>query len=120
MLCFLRWTCRCCTCLCTVACHESCCSSLHDARISTFCLQTTTEKQLRKQLEAHFNCDLKDRKHIFKEEIESFLLKNQELFDTEANEEASDEEEKPKKKKKRTGVGMRQSLSEQMLSLIHI
>ena len=80
-------------------------------------MQTTTEKQLRKQLEEHFNCDLKDRKPIFKEEIESFLLKNQDLFDAEDDDAELGEDEKPKKKK-RTGVGMRQSLSEQMQSFL--
>lgn len=81
-------------------------------------MQTTTEKQLRKQLEKHFGCDLKDRKPIFKEEIESFLLKNQDLFDDDENGGESEEEEKPKKTKKRTGVGQRQNLSEKMQSFL--
>lgn len=82
-------------------------------------MQTTTEKQLRKQLEKHFGCDLKHRKAVFKEEIESFLLKNQDLFDADENdEEASEEEDKPKKKKKRTGLAQKQDLSEKMQSFL--
>lgn len=81
-------------------------------------VQTTTEKQLRKQLEKHFGCDLKSRKAVFKEEIESFLLKNQELFEDDEDQEEPEEEERPKKSKKRTGLAQRQSLSEQMQTFL--
>jgi hypothetical protein len=80
------------------------------------CVQTTTQKKLRKQLEEHFGCCLKDRKPMLKEEVESFLLKSHNMYDAEEEQE-QEEEEKPKKKK-RTGLGQKQCLSDSMMSFL--
>ena len=85
-------------------------------------LNTTTEKKLRKQLEEHFGCDLKPRKQIFKEEIESFLAQC-DVFQQEEDDELEAEaavDDAPKAKAKRKGRTTPQTFSEELCTFLNV
>jgi hypothetical protein len=89
-------------------------------------LDTTTERQLREQIQKHFGCgDLKSKKSIFSEEIEAFLRSREDDYvegdddaevDPDGDAELDDEE--PKKRKR--SVGGCVHMSEELLEFLDV
>eukprot|EP00892_Ulva_mutabilis_P000648 jgi/Ulvmu1/10584/UM065_0038.1 len=81
-------------------------------------LQTATERHLREKLQERFGCNLKDRKHIFKEEIQDFLSSH---ALTENDAEVDPDEEAPKiTKKRKTGLAAACTLSPEMQQFLGV
>ena len=83
-------------------------------------MSTATEKSLRKQLEEHFQCNLKPKKQVFKKEIEAFLAQCDDMLsEGDEPEPAAQEDGKPAKAK-RKGAHTKQSLSEELRAFLGV
>jgi upstream activation factor subunit UAF30 len=81
-------------------------------------LSITTEKMIRTQLEEHFGCSLKTKKPVFKEEIELFLSKCDEI--KEEMDEDEDPEDPQSTNSKQKSNHSKQSLSPELCNFLGI